>query len=71
MPGWGQENGGPLTQSEIEDVTAYILTLTPASTLPEEGELPSGPLGSTLSWVLFASAALILVVVLIRYYQKA
>lgn len=71
MPGWGQENGGPLTQNEIEDVTAYILTLTPASTLPEEGELPSGPLGSTISWVLFAGVALILVVVLIRYYQKA
>jgi len=71
MPSWSQDNGGPLTQTEIEDVTAYILTLTPASTLPDESELPSGPLGSTISWGLFAGVALILVVVLIRYYQRS
>lgn len=71
MPGWAQENGGPLTQSEIEDVAAYILTLDPASTLPEMGEAPSGPLGSTVSWIIFAGVALILAIVLFRYYQKA
>jgi cytochrome c oxidase cbb3-type subunit 3 len=71
MPGWAQANGGPLSRAEIEDVTAYILTLDPASGLPEPGEAQSGPLGATVSWSLFAGLALIVVVVLIRYYQRA
>ena len=71
MPGWAQEAGGPLTPEEIEDVTAYILTLEPASGLPGVPESPEGPLGSTLTWILFGVAAVILVIVLVRYYQKA
>ncbi len=71
MPAWTQESGGPLSPSEIEDVTAYILTLDPASGLPDPGEAPSGPLGSTLSWIILAGLALIVGFVLIRYYQKA
>jgi hypothetical protein len=61
----------PLSDDEIDDVTAYILTLEPAAGLPAGDEAPSGLLGSTVSWFLFAGAALILVVILIRYYQKA
>jgi mono/diheme cytochrome c family protein len=71
MPGWAQESGGPLSGFEVEDVTAYILTLDPASGLPQPGEAPSGPLGSTISWIIFGGLAIIVAVVLIRYYQKA
>lgn len=71
MPGWGQDSGGPLSSAEVEDVTAYILTLDPASGLPEPGEAPDGPLGSSLSWIIFGGLALIVAVVLIRYYQRA
>jgi cytochrome c oxidase cbb3-type subunit 3 len=71
MPGWSQAVGGPLSGEEIEDVTAYVLTLEPASGLPETTEAPEGPLGATLSWILFGGVALILVVILVRYYQKA
>jgi cytochrome c oxidase cbb3-type subunit 3 len=71
MPGWAQEDGGPLTREEIEDVTAYILTLDPASGLPEAAGTREGPLGMTISWILFGGIALILVIILLRYYQKA
>lgn len=71
MPSWAQENGGPLSNAEIEDVTAYILTLDPASSLPEPGEAPSGPLGTTISWILFAVATISVIVIFIRYYQRA
>ncbi len=71
MPGWSQDAGGPLSRKEIEDVTAYILTLEPASGLPEPGEAPGGPLRSTISLIIFGALALVVVVVLIRYYRRA
>lgn len=71
MPGWSLAQGGPLSQDQIEDVSAYILSLQPVSGLPEAGEAPSGPLGSTISWILLAGLAVIVVVVLVRYYQRA
>lgn len=43
MPAWDQSNGGPLSESEINDLVAFIISLpsaaTPASpeTTPEEG----------------------------------
>ena len=27
MPAWGQANGGPLTEDDIEDLAAYILVV--------------------------------------------
>jgi mono/diheme cytochrome c family protein len=71
MPGWAGDAGGPLSSEAIEDVTAYILTLDPAAGIPEPGEAPGGPLGSTISWIIFGGLMLIVAVVLIRYYQKA
>ncbi len=71
MPGWAASAGGPLSSTQIEDVTAYILTLEPASGLPLLGETPAGPLGSTLSWIIFGVLAIVVAVILIRYYQKA
>ena len=70
MPGWSQESGGPLSAREIEDVTAYILTLNPASGLPEPEEAPSGPLGKAISGVIFGVLVMIVLVVLHRYYKK-
>ncbi len=71
MPGWSQAKGGPLTQDQIENVSAYILTLQPVSGLPEAGEPPSGPLGSTISWILMVGLAFVVVIMLVRYYKRA
>jgi mono/diheme cytochrome c family protein len=29
MPAWSQANGGPLTEAEVDNVTAYVLTFSP------------------------------------------
>jgi len=61
MPAWSQANGGPLTDQEIADITAYILTLPPTridSGLPiptptETGGM-SGFAGIVVTLALFA-----------------
>jgi len=69
MPAWGQANGGPLDESQIDDLVAYILTLgktypdvqsSPIVIPPEEGG-PS-PFAGWLGVLLFA---VLLVVILI------
>jgi mono/diheme cytochrome c family protein len=40
MPAWSQENGGPLTETEIDALTAFILTLGPAG-FPELMDFPT------------------------------
>jgi len=52
-------------------VAAYILTLDPVSALPDEGPAPGGPLGSVVSWIIFGAVGLIIIIMLLRYYQKA
>jgi mono/diheme cytochrome c family protein len=34
MPAWSQENGGPLSEEQINDLVAFLLTLEPAGTGP-------------------------------------
>ena len=46
-----------------------FLTLDLASGLPEPDEAPDGPLGSSASWIIFGGLALIVAVVLMRYYH--
>jgi mono/diheme cytochrome c family protein len=40
MPAWSQENGGPLTEAEIDALTAFILTLGSAG-FPELMDFPT------------------------------
>ena len=53
MPAWSQANGGPLTEADINDVVAFVLTIKPA---PVEAASPTpappGPLASTFGIVL-------------------
>jgi hypothetical protein len=59
----------PLSDGEIEDASVYIpLTFDPAASLPAPDEASAGTLGLTLSWIHFAGAALILMIILICYY---
>lgn len=61
MPAWSQENGGPLREEDINDLTAFILTL-PHKSLPQPGAptprvQPTTPasdaIGLTLTIILF------------------
>jgi mono/diheme cytochrome c family protein len=71
MPAWGQANGGPLTEGEIDDITAYILTWESAQAIepsptpePSPGFLGGWPLIVILFLVFFA------ILVIIFYFSR-
>lgn len=71
MPGWARSGGGPLTNEEIDDVTAYILSLNPAAGPSPTPTPPEGPLGLTTSLALLGGLVVLVLVVLIIYYRRA
>lgn len=70
MPAWARANGGPLSDAEIGDVAAFVLTLEPASS-PTPVPAPAGPMGSTATLLLLAAIAGAVVVVLVVYFRRA
>jgi len=70
MPAWSQANGGPLTDEQIADVAAFILTLEPP-TAPTPIPEFVGPMGSTPTLLLLAGMAAVVIVVLIVYFRRA
>lgn len=72
MPGWAQAVGGPLTDEQIDDVTAYILTLAPVQTVPTPvPELAQGPMDTTTSLILIGVLVAALLIGLVYYYRRA
>jgi mono/diheme cytochrome c family protein len=71
MPAWAQPNGGPLADREIADVTAFVLSLEPASAPTPVSAPSAGPMGSTATLLLLAALAGVVVVILIVYYRRA
>lgn len=69
MPPWSQAHGGPLSDQDINDITAYILTWSGAETAPETEEPSIGPLTGWPVWVIFIGA-FILIIVAIAYYSR-
>jgi hypothetical protein len=55
MPAWSQSNGGPLTDEEIGDVAAFILTLEPGAA-PTPIPASAGPMGATPTLLLLAGS---------------
>jgi mono/diheme cytochrome c family protein len=70
MPAWSQAEGGPLTDDEIGDVAAFILTLKPAAA-PTPIPASAGPMGTTPTLLLLAGIAAAAIVVLVVYYRRA
>jgi len=70
MPAWARANGGPLSDAEIGDVAAFVLTLEPASS-PTPVPAPAGPMGSTATLLMLAGMAAAVVVVLVVYFRRA
>lgn len=71
MPAWGVAQGGPLSQEQIEDVTAYILSLEPAPAAATPTPPEAGPLSATVTLVIFAVLLLIGAAALVVYYRRA
>lgn len=72
MPAWGQANGGPLSEGEITDVSAFIVSLqkSGASTAPVD-EVQSGPLSAGTGLLFLGAIVVGLVVVGVVYYRRS
>jgi mono/diheme cytochrome c family protein len=72
MPAWSQANGGPLTNAEIDDTVAYILTFStspyPAPEVTEEPE--SG--GVLTGWPVWLAGFILFLLILaaIAYFSR-
>jgi mono/diheme cytochrome c family protein len=71
MPAWSQEVGGPLPDQEIDNVTAYLLSLSPPAASPTPLSEPEGPLTRPVSLVIFVVIAGLVVLTLVIYYRRA
>ena len=75
MPAWAMANGGPLSEDDLANVAAFILTLNPVGTSPQPEPPPTeGPISSN-TVLLFLAFLLILVIVGVIvgvvYYRRA
>lgn len=71
MPAWFQDNGGPLSAEQIDDVTAYVLTLSPEPTNPTPTPGPAGPFDVQTSLVVLGLLIVLGAVVLVVYYRRS
>jgi mono/diheme cytochrome c family protein len=71
MPAWGSDNGGPLTEKQIEDVTSYILTLSPVGTSPTPVPPTPGPITLTTGLIILGVIAVLVAIGLVVYYRRA
>jgi mono/diheme cytochrome c family protein len=71
MPAWSQESGGPLTESEIDDIVAFVMSWSaPSDFETPSPEAPISPFWSGWGGAIFTLLAFMLVVVLIFIFQS-
>ncbi|MFL7893484.1 MAG: c-type cytochrome [Anaerolineales bacterium] len=70
MPAWSQANGGPLSEEEIDNIVAYILTWSGPASTPGSQEQVVGPLTGWPAWILFIGAFILIIVVIVYYSRQ-
>lgn len=70
MPAWSQANGGPLTEDEIADVAAFVLTLSGTGSVPAP-TTPPGPIGLTTALWILGGLILLAIIIGVVYYRRA
>ncbi len=72
MPAWSQANGGPLTEQEVNHITAYVVSLQPgAGAISPLPTTTPEPQGSSYSWVIWVGGFLLIVVVIVLVSRRA
>jgi mono/diheme cytochrome c family protein len=71
MPAFGAEQGGPLSEQEIQDVSAYVLSLQPVGVSAEEGDVVQPVSGLPLAIAAIAMLALLLGLGLLTQRQSS
>jgi mono/diheme cytochrome c family protein len=71
MPAWGNSNGGPLTEKQVEDVTSYILTLSPVSTDSTPVPPAPGPITLATGLIVMGGILVLIVIGMVVYYRRA
>jgi hypothetical protein len=63
MPAWSQANGGPLTEEEVNDLVAFVLTIKPAVVLATASPTPALPGSLANAFGIVLTVVLIILVV--------
>lgn len=72
MPAWSQANGGPLTEEEIKNIVAYILTWSPHPAAVATAPAPGGVAGLPWwGWVLVVLAFIAVIAVIVLVSRRA
>ena len=70
MPAWGQAQGGPLSDEEIADVAAFVLTFQPAPAATPAAA-PAGPITLTAGLLGLGALLILAAIGLLMYYRRA
>ena len=70
MPTWAQSNGGPLSDGEIANVAAYLLTLPSPGSSPEP-TTEEGPIGVSTVLLVLAGLVVLAAIIGFAYYRRA
>jgi mono/diheme cytochrome c family protein len=71
MPAWSTQNGGPLSEIEVDNVTAYVISLSPTFSPESTPVAQEGPLSAPLTLIIFGGIGLLVILGLILYYRRA
>jgi mono/diheme cytochrome c family protein len=65
MPAWSQSFGGPLAEREIDDISAYIITLAQPAQQPSPAATPAPATGGGTNWLVIILLMIGVVVVIL------
>ena len=71
MPAWLDANGGPLTATDIDNVSAFVVSLRPTDSASPQATPAAGPINFTTGMSLLAVLVVIAIAVGVFYYRRA
>ena len=71
MPAWSQGFGGPLTEGEIDDISAYIITLAQPGQQPAPAATPAPAAGGGTNWfvIILLMIGVVVIILLVMAFS--